>query len=65
MTLSELKAKQEEYEIRLDVGAARIEEARAQGKDVDTWEDYWIQLLRQWEAVKAKVEELEKEQVAK
>ncbi len=36
---------------RLDRGAARIEEARAQGKNVNDWEDYWIQLLRNYEKV--------------
>ncbi len=36
---------------RLDVGAARIEEARSQGKDVSSWEDHWISLLHRYEWV--------------
>lgn len=57
--LKTLRAKKEEYIERLDIGAAKIEEARAQGKDVHTWEDYWIQLLRQYEAVCDRVRDLE------
>jgi hypothetical protein len=30
----------DEYIERLDIGAAKIEEARSQGKDVTLWEDY-------------------------
>ena len=50
-TIARLMEKRDEYVERLDIGAAKIEEARSQGKDVTLWEDYWIQLLRQYEAV--------------
>ena len=50
-TITRLMEKRDEYVERLDIGAAKIEEARGQGKDVTLWEDYWIQLLRQYEAV--------------
>lgn len=50
-TIARLMEKRDEYVERLDIGAAKIEEARGQGKDVTLWEDYWIQLLRQYEAV--------------
>lgn len=46
-----LSEKRDEYVQRLDIGAAKIEEARRQGKNVTLWEDYWIQLLRQYEEV--------------
>jgi hypothetical protein len=58
LTIARLTEKRDEYIERLDVGAAKIEEARGQGKDVTTWEDYWIQLLRQYEAVCAKLRDL-------
>lgn len=57
-TFIALCEKRDEYIERLDSGAAKIEEARAQGKDVTTWEDYWIQLLRRYEAVCDKLREL-------
>ncbi len=44
---------------RLDVGAAKIEEARSQGKDVSSWEDYWIQLLHNYESVCDKLRDLQ------
>lgn len=36
-------------EARLDDGYWRIEQARARGEDVSAWEDFWIDLLRQYE----------------
>ena len=57
-TLKRLIAKRDEYTERLDIGAIKIEQARNQGKDVTIWEDYWIQLLRQFEAVCDKIREL-------
>jgi predicted DNA-binding protein YlxM (UPF0122 family) len=50
-TIKRLEAKRDEYEQRLDIGTAKIEEAINQGVNVDAWETYWIQLLRQYEAV--------------
>lgn len=57
--VAKLIDKRDEYVERLDVGAAKIEEARSQGKDVSTWEDYWIQLLHQYEAVCDKLRDLQ------
>jgi hypothetical protein len=59
MTLKELEIKKDEYVERLDIGAAKIEEFRAQGKDVSTWEDYWIQLLHQYSAVCERIRDLQ------
>jgi hypothetical protein len=57
--VARLIEKRDEYVERLDVGVAKIEEARALGKDVSTWEDYWIQLLHQYEAVCDKLTDLQ------
>lgn len=56
--INRLAEKRDEYVERLDIGAAKIEEARSHGKDVTSWEDYWIQLLRQYEAVCDKLRDL-------
>ncbi len=56
-----LSEKRETLVERLDVGAARIEEARTQGKDVTSWEDYWISLLRQYESLCDKLRDLHNE----
>ncbi len=53
-----LEEKRDEYVERLDLGASKIETARMQGKDVTMWEDYWIQLLHQYEAVCDKLRDL-------
>ena len=37
-------------ESRLEDGYARIEQARARGEDVSSWEDFWIALLKQYES---------------
>jgi len=37
-------------ERRLNDGYARIEQALTQGEDVTAWEDFWIELLRHYEA---------------
>jgi hypothetical protein len=57
-TITRLIEKRDEYVERLDIGAAKIEEARSQGKNVTLWEDYWIQLLRQYEAICDKLRDL-------
>jgi hypothetical protein len=57
--IARLIAKRDEYVGRLDDGAVKIEEARKQGQDVTLWENYWIQLLRQYEAVCSKLRELQ------
>ncbi len=56
--VEKLEAKRDELVERLDKGAARIEDARSKGKDVSEWEDYWIQLLRQYEQICDKLHEL-------
>lgn len=56
--IARLIAKRDEYVGRLDEGAVKIEEARKQGKDVTTWEAYWIQLLNQYAGVCDKLRDL-------
>lgn len=58
-TIKRLEEKRDEYEERLNIGGAKIEEARNQGKDVTAWEDYFIKLLREYEAVIDKIRDLE------
>jgi hypothetical protein len=36
---------------RLDDGHDRIKQAIAEGSDVTAWEEFWIDLLREYEAV--------------
>lgn len=36
-------------ESRLEDGYLRIEQARARGEDVMSWEEFWIGLLKQYE----------------
>lgn len=48
----------DEYSKRLDDGMAKIEEAKKQGKDTAQWESFWIDLLRQYEAVCTNLREL-------
>jgi hypothetical protein len=38
-------------ERRLDDGYQRIDAALKDGQDVDRWEDFWIGLLREYEAL--------------
>jgi len=40
----------ESLEQRLADGYARIEDARRHGQDVTAWEEFWIDLLHQYEA---------------
>lgn len=46
-----LLEKRKALELRLEDGYRRIDEAQAQGKDVDNWETFWISLLREYETV--------------
>ena len=39
----------EALERRLADGYARIEDARSRGQDVTAWEEFWIDLLHQYE----------------
>lgn len=36
-------------ESRLEDGYQRIEQARQRGEDVTAWEDFWIDLLKEYE----------------
>ena len=36
---------------RLELGDTRIREAQAAGEDVGSWEDFWIDLLHEYEQV--------------
>ncbi len=36
-------------EVRLAAGYDRIEAAKVSGQDIDAWQDFWIDLLRQYE----------------
>ncbi|NWJ46339.1 MAG: hypothetical protein HXX08_10720 [Chloroflexi bacterium] len=52
--IAALEMKRDELIERLDRGAAAIEEARAAGRNprqIADWEDYWIQLLRNYEKI--------------
>lgn len=40
----------ETLERRLEDGYTRIEDARLHGQDVSVWEEFWIDLLHQYEA---------------
>ena len=47
----QIRGRRRTLERRLDDGYQRIEEALRDGADVGAWEDFWIQLLREYEAV--------------
>jgi len=47
---SATKPRQKSLESRLEDGYARIEQAQARGEDVTAWEEFWIDLLREYEA---------------
>ncbi|HEY8447040.1 MAG TPA: hypothetical protein VIL01_08010 [Thermomicrobiales bacterium] len=46
-----LEARQQALERRLEDGYRRIEQALAAGEDVAEWEQFWIRLLREYEAI--------------
>ena len=43
--------RRESLEQRLEDGYQRIDQALRDGADIDAWEDFWIQLLGEYEAV--------------
>ena len=47
----QIRGRRRTLERRLDDGYQRIEEALREGDDVGAWEDFWIQLLREYEGV--------------
>jgi len=55
LELQVLIKKRDELVERLETGAVKIEEARSQGRDVTSWEDYWIQLLHEYESACDKI----------
>jgi hypothetical protein len=57
--IAALEVKRNELIERLDKGAARIEDSRTQGRDVSEWEDYWVQLLRNYEKICDQLTELD------
>lgn len=48
---TEIAARRQTLEVRLEDGYRRIEAALEQGADVAAWEGFWIGLLREYEAV--------------
>lgn len=60
--IKKLEEERDDLVVRLDTGAAKIEEARAQGKDVETWESFWIALLRRYEKVCDRLRDLQAEE---
>jgi hypothetical protein len=49
--LEEIRDRRERLERRLDDGYARIEQALIDGAEVNAWESFWVELLREYEAV--------------
>lgn len=47
----DLRAQKETLETRLDDGWDRIESAKANGTDVEAWEDFWMTLLNEYQGV--------------
>ena len=49
--LPELRIRRESLQRRLEDGYQRIDHALRHGDDVRAWEDFWLQLLREYEAL--------------
>ena len=47
----ELRRERTALQLRLEDGYQRIERALQAGQDVTRWEDFWVQLLAQYEQV--------------
>jgi hypothetical protein len=56
--LDPLNSERVALERRLDDGYRRIESARLDGLDVGAWEEFWIQLLREYESISDEVQRL-------
>ncbi len=54
--LVERGAKLESLTHRLQDGEARIQAALARGEDVAAWEDFWVRLLHEYEALHDRIE---------
>lgn len=50
-TVVTLRTKGEALATRLHDGYRKIETAQANGQDVSAWEAFWVDLLREYEAV--------------
>lgn len=51
ISIDELRLRRSSLEQRLEDGFVRIGEAEVRGRDVVSWEDFWVSLLRQYESV--------------
>lgn len=51
LTDVELAQKRDALDKRLEDGFRKIEDAEASGKNVYAWENFWLQLLREYESV--------------
>lgn len=49
--VEELKRERTALQLRLEDGYQRIERALQGGQDATRWEDFWVQLLAQYEQV--------------
>ncbi len=49
--LDDLRRQKARLEQRLEDGYVRIGEAEALGREVSSWEDFWLTLLRDYESV--------------
>jgi len=52
----ELVARRAAVARRLDDGYHRIDQALVSGEDITAWEDFWIELLSQYETLSDEVE---------
>ena len=51
VSIEELRNRRVALEQRLEDGFVRIGEAEVQGRDVGSWEAFWVSLLREYESV--------------
>lgn len=51
VSIDELRARKTSLERRLEDGFVRIGEAEIQGRDIGSWESFWVSLLREYESV--------------
>ncbi|MDQ3855416.1 MAG: hypothetical protein M3281_03375 [Chloroflexota bacterium] len=59
-TIAHLVAQRNSLVDRLNNGSRQIEELRAAGEDVTSWEEFWVKLLQQYERVCDKLAQLER-----
>ena len=58
--VSHLVAQRNTLVDRLETGSRQIEQIRLAGENVDTWEQFWVRLLHQYEQVCDKLEQIER-----